>query len=529
MNEVKTFCSIITNNYFDDCVAGAFAYRAAGGNLSDSCATTLRTYNTTGQDNYSNMSDVDYFQAREGVLKIVKHTYSNGCETPGWGYNYRCVDATGKVVMMNPTSSNPCPANSTRMPNVALYQLDETYSTTRGGGASGFYFFNEQTCSLIPYSTAASQPFCDFGEYKFYATPISLLWKSTTKLSAVATKLVRFNLGAKPNDSVWYEWKGSSETPLLVYDPRHTGIITSSSQLFGEWTFGGKKVASLNASTTSPDELKWRDGYEALASLDSNQDGELSGDEIASLGLWFDHNQDGISQRGEVVAVADSGVEKLFYTPDIKDQASRSLYASRGYVRRVKDHEYTGASVDWYGQEHKTPLELMLNRGLMGINENNSALDVGLQEVAPSNASKASTRGASGLRGMWDWSSPAKTFARGQAPAGTFLLTDDGDSRLEGIAFVTTEVFNNSTGAGTGQSMIQLQHFTGSYSFDRSGETSFTFSRVFGLGQYELTKGTLNSKTGELEGTTKVRVTEGTDTVEFEFPWKARPFSVTKK
>jgi hypothetical protein len=99
-----------------------------------------------------------------------------------------------------------------------------------------------------------------------------------------------------------------AKTPLLVYDPTGTGQVQSAEQLFGNWTFGAShsfvNKVSLNKGSQAEDEYLWANGYEALAVLDTNSDGEISGEERALLALWFDDNQDGISQKGEVQSLA---------------------------------------------------------------------------------------------------------------------------------------------------------------------------------------------------------------------------------
>ena len=86
----------------------------------------------------------------------------------------------------------------------------------------------------------------------------------------------------------------------LVYDPQHSGHITSALQLFGSVSFW----------------MFWANGYEALSSLDDNQDGKLSGRELNGLALWRDLNSNGVADAGEVktiiriqgcCAVAESG------------------------------------------------------------------------------------------------------------------------------------------------------------------------------------------------------------------------------
>ena len=81
----------------------------------------------------------------------------------------------------------------------------------------------------------------------------------------------------------------------LVYDPDRKGTITSALQWFGSVTFW----------------LFWNNGYEALASLDDDRDGELKGRELRYLAVWHDADGDGISDPGEVRPLAHYGITSL--------------------------------------------------------------------------------------------------------------------------------------------------------------------------------------------------------------------------
>jgi hypothetical protein len=81
----------------------------------------------------------------------------------------------------------------------------------------------------------------------------------------------------------------------LVYDATRTGDITSALQLFGNVTFW----------------LFWTHGYDALASLDDDNDRQLTGAELRHLAVWHDRNRDGISDRHEVRPLAEHGIVSL--------------------------------------------------------------------------------------------------------------------------------------------------------------------------------------------------------------------------
>lgn len=81
----------------------------------------------------------------------------------------------------------------------------------------------------------------------------------------------------------------------LVHDPKHTGKVHSALQLFGNVTFW----------------LFWETGYDALAALDDNRDGQLTGKELAGLALWHDANGNGVCDSGEVKPLAEHGIVAL--------------------------------------------------------------------------------------------------------------------------------------------------------------------------------------------------------------------------
>lgn len=91
----------------------------------------------------------------------------------------------------------------------------------------------------------------------------------------------------------WITPKGA----WLVHDPKGQRNPTSALQLFGSVTFW----------------LFWETGYDALASLDDNGDGEIAGRELDGLALWHDRNSDGVADSGEVKSLREHGIVALAF------------------------------------------------------------------------------------------------------------------------------------------------------------------------------------------------------------------------
>jgi len=107
------------------------------------------------------------------------------------------------------------------------------------------------------------------------------------------TASVHFDLDGSGRQLAW-PWI-TNEAAWLVFDPQHSGKITSAIQMFGSRSFL----------------LFCSDAYAALALLDDNHDGVLSGEEITGLALWHDRNANGISDPGEVRPITSYGITSL--------------------------------------------------------------------------------------------------------------------------------------------------------------------------------------------------------------------------
>lgn len=126
-------------------------------------------------------------------------------------------------------------------------------------------------------------------------TPIAIPLRDGMRLDDITNDAARVRFDADgsgiPRHWTWI----SPDAGWLVYDAGGAGQITSALQWFGNVSFW----------------LFWENGYQPLAALDDNHDGELSGVELARLAVWRDSNQNGISERGEVRALEAHGIDAL--------------------------------------------------------------------------------------------------------------------------------------------------------------------------------------------------------------------------
>lgn len=180
----------------------------------------------------------------------------------------------------------------------------ENYVKTHPQDANGYY-----TLGRIPYLAFAQHA----KKLRYSGSTSARLARQslrtpnhTDKQGAIhlaeALRLLKKALGLDPgNGPIVLSLRAGAVLDLLApaaqvrFDLDGTGRVTSGRQLFGNviwWMF-------------------WESGYQALAALDDDHDGWLQGRELAGLVLWFDRNQNGISDPGEVIPIEQAGVEAL--------------------------------------------------------------------------------------------------------------------------------------------------------------------------------------------------------------------------
>lgn len=264
---------------------------------------------------------------------------------------------------------------------------------------AGLFLLDENCNNITDTAGRDLSAGCEAGSFQWRASPISLLLDEEGFGEDLAFS--RFPL--EPGDKTgWYEWKASEKAPLVVFDPEHTGVVTSADQLFGHWAFGGKRQASLAGSPAQPS--PWRDGYEALGTMDVDGSGEISGAELEPLALWYDRNRDGTSQEGEVVPMQKSDIVALYFEPDLTDGESGDIYANLGYKRKVGDKVTYGASVDWYGNRGESKQELVGRYNqIANICGSGVAKSVEVTEAEEVNIEAAASKSSNPIDGLWQF------------------------------------------------------------------------------------------------------------------------------
>lgn len=362
------------------------------------------------------------------------------------------------------------------------------------------------------------------------SSPISLIWEDRFDIES-ARSIVRFPLDPALPDR-WYEWQGSGSAPLLVYDPNHTGNIISASQLFGNWTFGGRERVALKdlGTNLSSQAAPWGNGYEALATLDRDGDGEVSGGELHDLALWFDYNRDAKSQPGEVKRLGDVGVTRLLVGPVAATPGSRNVSVARGFTRVVEGREVVGKTVDWFSDGAATQMELVMRHRVRALDEKRELpLPFGGSELTGSSEELQSPLPLpaakfvqdSKIAGAWTWGADED----GAMTRGVLLLDEYEDGAIFATSISEVPVSDPSQAV---VSMMAFQALEGHIT--RRGEDGIEFElaspSAITVGARRPNKVISNvvfdPKSKKLSGTTTEVIYEGTKEASVTYSWHAK-------
>lgn len=277
-------------------------------------------------------------------------------------------------------------------------------------------------------------------------TPVSLLWSPETGIQEISS---RSKFPLNPSEAgKWFEWKASGLSPLVVWDPEKSGKISEAKQLFGNHTWG----------------KEWKNGYEPLASLDQDKNGWLENTELANIALWFDFNQDGVSDPDEVISLEKAKVEAIGVKSSSTDTDTGNIFAEQGFRRKLSDGVVIGRSVDWFSG---------VVEGRYGMEALVPPLDDATLRNFKNTAVKQENPSEQ-LAGFWSWRAvdPKGEELVQNLPSGSFTLYETAKG-VEGTAYIAGRLAPNTAGLGE---VINFSKILGTTSKTTNGRMQITFN-----------------------------------------------------
>lgn len=374
---------------------------------------------------------------------------------------------------------------------------------------SGTVYFNK-SCAATQAPTGVM---CTSAVFGWRISPVSLVWDDSRSTQSEEIQIAQFPLFPDPQKS-WVVWKASEAMPLLVFDPAHTGSITSREQLFGSHSFGGK-----------PGGGSWDDGFEALATLDKDNNGKIAGSELDALALWFDKNRDAISQPGEVKRLSEPevAVTAIYFKNTKKNKTIGDVLAPLGFERVMGSHIIQGAALDWFteGGASKDDVinKLMVTSRVRSRIAPQQERSGGVSPIAHSESAAT----ASALNGLWSWETDDEKFKQHGKfkPQGFLTFSDSGDGAIRGHSYAETPYDPRESL----KSQADIVRFEGTSKKIKEGVRNLSFTiRPDGKGGSTSVSSTavFNEKDLTIRGSSNVEVIYDGKPVRISYTWVAR-------
>ena len=307
--------------------------------------------------------------------------------------------------------------------------------------------FIDDNCQIHYGANLDPRQICGDLKMNFIPTPISLIMSKDNRLSKKWT-LANFEL--EPGNSGWMVWKASEESPLLVFNPNGQNEVLDGSQLFGSWTFGGRKpfgIQPISRGQLNDEAQAWTSGYQPLELLDLDRNGAIEGHELKVISLWFDKNQNAKADLGEMRTPESEGITKIFTKADSFNDETQEWIATLGYERIVDGKKVIGSSIDWTTEVYPSQ-EMALSKLSLGQTQLLQRKKGEANDVSP-----ASKVDSGKFSGVWIWSLENKNETQG------LLMLSTKDGIIEGQS-VVEELLDSKKSNGS-RSVLRFLKVTG--------------------------------------------------------------------
>ena len=216
----------------------------------------------------------------------------------------------------------------------ALQTLDLKVMSTQQIASMGTSQLNALSTAQIS-ALSAEQKTAAMGASNGRVTPIVLDLNGDGVQTLSLSQNIAFDIMASGH-KVKTGWVSTSDG-LLAMDRNHDGLINDGSELFG-------------SATRLADGGRAQDGYQALAQLDSNDDGMIDKSDAAfsALGVWVDANSDGITQSGEMHTMASLGIVSLSLKATEGDTLNEGNLLGLNATYQSSDGTIHAASDVWF-------------------------------------------------------------------------------------------------------------------------------------------------------------------------------------
>jgi hypothetical protein len=265
----------------------------------------------------------------------------------------------------------------------------------------------------------------------------------------------------------------------------------------------------LEKAPIAPEAAKpWRHGFEALATLDQDNNGAVTGAELSPLALWFDSNRNGVSDAGEVRTLSDVGIVSLFYKDPRFDQQLDGYHLELGFERIVDGKPVQGSAFDWFSPGDPSKEKLITSELVKQLRDihGNSPRVIDEPFFPQSEADRTAA-----INGSWEWLSDLEQNPTEPSIGGILNMVAFKNGELRGLALSESQYAQPYAL----NSVVNFNAFKGSLGDERT--IKFTVASA----QWTLeSSATLSADGATLIG--KTTASKADSKRSFSYPWRAK-------
>ncbi|EFO30816.1 pe-pgrs family protein [Roseibium sp. TrichSKD4] len=136
------------------------------------------------------------------------------------------------------------------------------------------------------------------------ASPVALDLNGDGRISTTGVSTAQQRIDGQVGETIAFDIDGDGTKEQVEWITGGDGLVVDMTKIGANGEIDGNALMGDQGG-------RYTDGYQKMATYDQNGDGQLTGGEMANMGVWVDANGDGDVDAGELRSAAEAGVTQL--------------------------------------------------------------------------------------------------------------------------------------------------------------------------------------------------------------------------
>ncbi|WP_150526469.1 hypothetical protein [Roseibium sediminis] len=181
-------------------------------------------------------------------------------------------------------------------------------------GDGNYHILNPQGHKIADYNNGK-------GKDKI-ASPVALDLNGDGRISTTGVSTAKERIDGQVGQTIAFDIDGDGTKEQIEWITGGDGLVVDMTKIGANGEIDGNALMGDQGG-------RYADGYQKMATYDQNGDGQLTGGEMANMGVWVDANGNGTVDAGELRSAADAGVTQLStQRNDVKNERGETLMQS---------------------------------------------------------------------------------------------------------------------------------------------------------------------------------------------------------